>query len=192
MIIEDSQFEFIGNNLAVDFTNTEIVSGGTLTEMLRSNTDLVQWAQEAGFPIKRRLNPGDLSDALTLRWALKEAFESRIDERPAKRKALTIINQHLAHHGTHTVLQVSQSGRDYELVPHEACSTVTALLATLAYEGAQLLASSQADRLKRCGNANCVLIFVDTSRTQKRRWCSMETCGNRAKAAKHYRKHVSG
>jgi predicted RNA-binding Zn ribbon-like protein len=28
-------------------------------------------------------------------------------------------------------------------------------------------------------------VFYDTSRTGRRRWCDMATCGNRAKAARH-------
>ncbi|WP_455218306.1 CGNR zinc finger domain-containing protein, partial [Kaarinaea lacus] len=65
-------------------------------------------------------------------------------------------------------------------------------LANLAYQGATLLSSAQAEHLKRCNNPDCVLLFVDTSRTQQRKWCSMDTCGNRAKVAKHYRKQVRG
>jgi predicted RNA-binding Zn ribbon-like protein len=30
------------------------------------------------------------------------------------------------------------------------------------------------------------LYFYDTSPKRSRRWCSMATCGNRAKAARHY------
>jgi predicted RNA-binding Zn ribbon-like protein len=75
-------------------------------------------------------------------------------------------------------------------VPDNAASRVTALLANLADEGAVLLASPQASRLKCCRNTECVLIFLDTSRSQQRLWCSIETCGNRVKVARHYRKHM--
>jgi predicted RNA-binding Zn ribbon-like protein len=36
-------------------------------------------------------------------------------------------------------------------------------------------------RLRECAGDNCYLLFVDTSRPGKRRWCSMERCGNRNK-----------
>gem|GEM_PF-3517240 len=42
------------------------------------------------------------------------------------------------------------------------------------------------DRVRRCAHPACVLYFLDTSRNGTRRWCSMETCGNRAKAGRHY------
>ncbi|MEK8104393.1 CGNR zinc finger domain-containing protein [Micromonospora sp. M12] len=35
----------------------------------------------------------------------------------------------------------------------------------------------------------CVLHFYDTSRNGTRRWCSMDGCGGRAKAARHYQRH---
>ncbi|WP_239585449.1 CGNR zinc finger domain-containing protein [Amphibacillus cookii] len=41
-------------------------------------------------------------------------------------------------------------------------------------------------RIKKCEHAECYLHFVDTSKPGKRRWCSMELCGNRQKAAEFY------
>jgi predicted RNA-binding Zn ribbon-like protein len=42
------------------------------------------------------------------------------------------------------------------------------------------------DRIRRCQHPACVLWFLDTTRSGTRRWCSMATCGNRAKAHRHY------
>lgn len=42
------------------------------------------------------------------------------------------------------------------------------------------------DRIKQCAHPHCVLWFYDTSKNGARRWHSMTTCGNRAKAARHY------
>jgi predicted RNA-binding Zn ribbon-like protein len=42
------------------------------------------------------------------------------------------------------------------------------------------------DRIRRCQHPACVLWFYDTTRNSTRRWCSMTTCGNRAKAQRHY------
>lgn len=50
------------------------------------------------------------------------------------------------------------------------------------------LAETHPNRIRSCSHPNCVLWFLDTSRNGKRRWCSMERCGNRAKAQKHYRR----
>jgi predicted RNA-binding Zn ribbon-like protein len=42
------------------------------------------------------------------------------------------------------------------------------------------------DRIRQCQHPACVLWFYDTTRNGTRRWCSMATCGNRAKAHRHY------
>ncbi|MBC7302053.1 MAG: CGNR zinc finger domain-containing protein [Nocardia sp.] len=44
------------------------------------------------------------------------------------------------------------------------------------------------DRIRQCAHPDCVLFFYDTSKNGTRRWHSMATCGNRAKAARHYAK----
>lgn len=50
---------------------------------------------------------------------------------------------------------------------------------------ARLLAESP-ERIKQCAHPHCILWFYDTSKNGARRWHSMTTCGNRAKAARHY------
>ncbi|WP_328609639.1 CGNR zinc finger domain-containing protein [Amycolatopsis sp. NBC_00345] len=48
------------------------------------------------------------------------------------------------------------------------------------------LLTADASRVRSCAHPECVLYFYDTSPKRSRRWCSMATCGNRAKAARHY------
>ncbi|MDN4494475.1 CGNR zinc finger domain-containing protein [Ureibacillus aquaedulcis] len=47
------------------------------------------------------------------------------------------------------------------------------------------------DRIRECEHHECILHFVDTSKSGKRRWCSMELCGNRQKAAEFYARKKS-
>ncbi|WP_028776266.1 CGNR zinc finger domain-containing protein [Shimazuella kribbensis] len=42
------------------------------------------------------------------------------------------------------------------------------------------------DRIRECEHENCILSFIDTSKSGRRRWCRMSTCGNRTKAAEFY------
>jgi len=188
---QDPDFVFLGNNAALDFINTEIVSHGEPLDLLQDAADFIRWADAAGFDLKSKLSAEDLSAVKQLRSALKDLFQARMDRRNAGRGALATVNRHLGNHATHEILQIRASSGDFELVPDNMASSATALLARLAYEGAALLTSPQASQLKHCGNPECVLIFLDTSRNQQRRWCSMDTCGNRAKVAKHYRSRLS-
>jgi len=45
----------------------------------------------------------------------------------------------------------------------------------------EFLASDQLDKIRQCASDTCDLYFVNQSRNGRRRWCSMSTCGNRAK-----------
>ena len=63
------------------------------------------------------------------------------------------------------------------------------LLAAIARSGAEIIVDGESARLRQCANNKCGLFFCDTSRTRRRRWCSMSTCGNRHKVAAFARKH---
>ena len=66
------------------------------------------------------------------------------------------------------------------------------LLAAVARSAAEIIAEGPRARLRLCANPRCGLFFYDTSRTHRRRWCSMTVCGNRHKVAAFARRHVSG
>lgn len=51
---------------------------------------------------------------------------------------------------------------------------------------ADLLTSPVLSALRVCAATTCAWLFLDTSRNGSRRWCSMRTCGNRAKARRHH------
>ena len=59
------------------------------------------------------------------------------------------------------------------------------LLFPLAEQMAELLSSENMSLVKCCEWPPCTLWFLDTTKNKKRRWCSMQVCGNRAKAAAH-------
>ncbi|MEU1230035.1 ABATE domain-containing protein [Streptomyces sp. NPDC005828] len=64
-------------------------------------------------------------------------------------------------------------------------ATGTGLLATLARDAVELLTGPYAERIRECGADDCALLFADTSRPGRRRWCSMDRCGNRNKVREH-------
>jgi hypothetical protein len=58
---------------------------------------------------------------------------------------------------------------------------VRATLSLVARDALDLVTSPSLARLRNCAGPNCGALFLDTSRPGNRRWCSMGTCGNRAK-----------
>jgi predicted RNA-binding Zn ribbon-like protein len=57
-----------------------------------------------------------------------------------------------------------------------------AALAVLATECIELFRGADRDLLSRCADPRCTRLFIDRSRGQRRRWCDMKGCGDRAKA----------
>ncbi|WP_338897994.1 CGNR zinc finger domain-containing protein [Streptomyces sp. TG1A-60] len=64
-----------------------------------------------------------------------------------------------------------------------------ALLAVIARDTVELLTDPVARAsLRQCAGDNCPVVYVDTSRGGRRRWCSSEICGNRERVARHRRR----
>ncbi|MFI7504138.1 CGNR zinc finger domain-containing protein [Streptomyces sp. NPDC049687] len=64
-----------------------------------------------------------------------------------------------------------------------------ALLAAVARDAVELLTDPVARAgLRQCEGDNCPIVYVDTSRGRRRRWCSSEVCGNRERVARHRRR----
>jgi predicted RNA-binding Zn ribbon-like protein len=64
-----------------------------------------------------------------------------------------------------------------------------ALLAAVARDAVELLTDPVARAaLRQCAGDNCPIVYLDTSRGRRRRWCSSEVCGNRERVARHRRR----
>ncbi len=66
-------------------------------------------------------------------------------------------------------------------------------LGVIAADAIGIIAGARDGRLALCASPTCRAAFFDTSRSRTRRWCDMNTCGNREKKARfnasHRRKH---
>ncbi|HEY4269286.1 MAG TPA: CGNR zinc finger domain-containing protein [Galbitalea sp.] len=55
----------------------------------------------------------------------------------------------------------------------------------MAREAIEVFGAENAERVRECAADDCHLVFFDESRSNNRRWCSMQRCGNRAKVRAH-------
>jgi predicted RNA-binding Zn ribbon-like protein len=108
------------------------------------------------------------------------------DDRPAAASAVAEVRQALE--TVNAVVrelpspQLVVNEANLELAAGSAASPVTAALAEVAAEAQQLLARGA--MLRACHAPGCVLYFAKTH--PRREWCSV-ACGNRVRAARHYR-----
>ncbi|MBI3707263.1 MAG: CGNR zinc finger domain-containing protein [Proteobacteria bacterium] len=66
--------------------------------------------------------------------------------------------------------------------------SVPGLLAPVLWSAGDLVLNAGHRRIRQCANEKCLWLFLDESKSGTRRWCDMTSCGNRAKARRHYSK----
>lgn len=183
----DSSFIFIGNDRAVDFVNTRIMDKGACVDLLTEPLMLRDWFARVNLPIDGKIDDTGYRTALELRDAMADLFSAFRQNVAPSSKVMVIINTHLTSYPTQQCLKYDlQAG--YRLTNVDKGNNLSKALATLAHDAAMLVVETRQSALKACSADDCVLIFKDTSKGQKRRWCSMDICGNRAKVSTHYHK----
>ncbi|XRQ08716.1 CGNR zinc finger domain-containing protein [Actinomadura welshii] len=57
-------------------------------------------------------------------------------------------------------------------------------LSVIAADAVDVIAGERDGRLALCASPTCQAAFFDTSQSRTRKWCDMNTCGNRQKKAR--------
>lgn len=155
--------------------------------------DLARWLLATGLVSNRvAITDDDLDRYRHLRDALRRlaAFVCS-DDRPAAASAITspgdaidAVNQAARHTPLPAQLQLSNRTLTRDRTP--LGPPINLALARLATEAIELVTDDNAPRLRACHAPRCVLYFVKDH--PRREWCT-PGCGNRARAARHYRRH---
>ncbi len=174
-------FQFLGNDTAIDFVNTLVMDKDTPVDLVANSTDFEAWLREAGMTPSRSFTDDELEAVRGLRTALKAVFDAQVSGSAPSAQHIAVIDRHVSSYTPN--MQLTYTGKNFTLTPRDDALTPEAILGKLAHIGAELLASVKDGALKSCSNPQCVLMYKDISRGLKRRWCSMKTCGNRAKVA---------
>jgi predicted RNA-binding Zn ribbon-like protein len=195
------EWELDAGNLVLDFANTaEFHASDQPDEKLNSYADLVSWAETAGIisPQAGRAllttskdNPKiaekSLQSALELREIIYRIFSELAGGKPPDQRDLAEFNNFLSKSLKHARIQEDEE--IYTWGWDNMGDSLESLLWPLARETANLLTSPDIKRVGECADdRGCGYLYIDTSRNHSRRWCSMESCGNRAKAQRHYQK----
>jgi predicted RNA-binding Zn ribbon-like protein len=191
--MDNQGFFRIGNNAAVDFVNTTVIRDGVPTDLCPTWDRVVLWAGGTGLLTAGERRELMLDDrdavrshrrAMELRAALRESFVRFSRDGMLSGEQLRVINEHLS--GQNSCVQLRREGDAFAITPAPQEMTASLLLARIARHAADMFATREYSRLRRCAGEHCVLWFLDVSKNGTRRWCSMEGCGNRAKASAHY------
>ncbi|MBF4461564.1 CGNR zinc finger domain-containing protein [Rathayibacter sp. VKM Ac-2878] len=168
---------FDSGSLALDFAHTGAFASGR--EALDSDEALSAWLADRFDVVDPSTRDARLDDALMLRAAIAHLVEAAEGGTSADPRQVDVLNLFAALPDIPPVLGGGsrQAGRSNAGARHA--------LSAIAREAVTLLGSSAADRLRRCDDEQCRLLYLDTSRARSRRWCSMQRCGNRSKVRAH-------
>jgi predicted RNA-binding Zn ribbon-like protein len=175
---EELRFHWESGRLCLDFVATVGERWRRSFERLLTPHDLARWMAETGI-----LTPPpdasarQLAAGRALREAINRLARPGIAPDPGDREEL---NRWAAR--APLAPQLTSEGN----LVWAADLPVEAMFATIARDALDLLSGPLAGRIRECGAWDCALLFVDTSRPGRRRWCSTAGCGNRVRT-KAYR-----
>ncbi|MBC8140834.1 MAG: ABATE domain-containing protein [Armatimonadetes bacterium] len=178
----NSRFLFVANHPTLDFLNTEMANGtGARIETLNKPSDVATWFAVVGFD-DVATTAQTLADALALRDAVHDLVVAWTNGSDAPAQPLAALNAVLATGAARPQLTMGFARQA------EAIGDAPHPLLPIALSALDLLTRHDKTLVRQCGGTGCVLWFLDTTKNKRRRWCAMEACGNREKAATHYKR----
>lgn len=172
---------FLAGNLALDFINSEYVVGKTQVDCLKDNHSLTDWLRQADLLSDTTEIPHDLlAEARKLRHASRTIVHAAMNGVAADP---TVVNQILQAGRPAKSLEWNENTRQFRVRVYPMINNAASILWPIANELITLIVSDKFKFVRECEAHDCVLLFLDQSKSHRRRWCSMATCGNRVKVA---------
>ena len=188
--------ELVGGVLCLDFANTINSRSKPEHEYLSHYSDLVGWANKVGI-----LSPAQTSQlqkraqrdaqgaeaavqtARTLRELLYRLFSNAAKGAEADKKDMEEFVKSYGEAFRRS--QFIKEGNSYTTA-WKVDESLEALLWPIIHSAGELLLSQELSQVKEC--PGCGWLFLDTSKNQSRRWCSMNTCGARDKMRRYHKR----
>ena len=186
------EFLFVGNDPTLDLVNTEVILAGVRTDLLQSFGDLIQWFEKANLASANEMQRlakvwtdtpearDTLQEVRALRSVLRRAVERIVKTGRLPGELAGVLGKELQYPRLAT--EVMQTQGKLRTKPRWILEKPRDLLVPLAYYAANFFATADYPAIRKCEDPKCILWFYDSSKNHSRRWCSMELCGNRAKA----------
>ncbi len=196
-----------GNWLCLDFTHTlQNRYNAQRHELLNSYRDLLAWGlymrilteEEAQqlLHIAEQYPQEALktfNDAVSLREAIYRIFYNIAEDSIQQQDDLALLNTMLAQAMSRACIVAEQDSFSLDWCVDNDAERLQRIPWLAVRSAADLLTSDKLHEVRACAAGDCRWLFLDISKNHSRRWCDMQTCGNQAKARRHYsrRKSVS-
>ncbi|MBV8824157.1 MAG: CGNR zinc finger domain-containing protein [Bradyrhizobiaceae bacterium] len=182
----------VGGAPAFDLANTQSGRDGPRAQdHLRAPEHVVAWAHHAGIlseagtrALRRSMGRPRVAAALLkqtreLRDLLYGIGATLAAGATPRADALDRLARIHARALVHARLAPSDGGLAWRW--DAARTPVEAVVGPIALSAIGLVTGGERARIKQCAGDHCGWLFLDTTKNNRRRWCEMEVCGNRAK-----------
>ncbi|MGK3208802.1 CGNR zinc finger domain-containing protein [Amycolatopsis sp. MEPSY49] len=169
----------LGNVLATSFTGTLSERRGDSVERIPTPDRLVEWLAVSGLAVES-CTTAQLELARELREAIHAAATAAATQNALPAAAVQVINDRSAQ-GRAAAVLTPEGERRWRL---SSPSAVEDALGVIAADAISIIAGERDGKLALCASPTCQAAFFDTSQSRTRRWCDMNTCGNRQKKAR--------
>jgi CGNR zinc finger/Putative stress-induced transcription regulator len=200
---------FIAGTTGLDFLNSLARPVVEVVDWIDSGPGLLSWMQQAGLLtvddiaiVKSAMSPRELDRAAAKARKLRDWLRNFVTThmgRPLNPRAFTQlapVNELLATDEIFWSLApgpipksrkpaARNSPATFHLQERRRWRKPDSLLSAIAEEIAKFISTADFRYVKACLGDNCILFFLDQTKSHRRRWCSMAVCGNRAKQEAH-------
>jgi len=190
-------------DLCLDYANTLMYrgSGEDAQETLHDFAELAAWCDATfGADVAGRAQRWSekkpevaaeiFADAIAIREAMYRILFAIASRKTPQAHDVVVVNRALDEAPARRVLVRGEKGFGWRIDSNGF--SAASLLAPVLWSVGDLMVSPDAMRLRDCSNDKCLWLFLDDSKNGSRRWCSMQSCGNRAKAHRHYLRTRTG
>ena len=178
LVTRGTRWFFDSGAVSLDFAHTGTNWGPADWEQLHAPGDLGRWLGERYPRLDAEPTERELADALALRASIAAIANAFAAQQAPGGDDVDTVNLFAA---TPDVPPALSGGRRQAGAGRVR---VGQALASIARDAVHLFGHELEEpdnRIRQCSADNCALVFYDESRTNNRRWCSMQRCGNRAK-----------
>lgn len=169
----------LGNVLATSFTGTLSERHGIAVERIPVPHRLVDWLAVNGLAVDS-CTAAQLDLARELRESIHAAATAAAIQDALPAPAVQVINDRSAQGRAAAIL--TPEGERRWLLGSASC--VEDALSVIAADAISVISGERDGKLALCASPTCRAAFFDTSQSRTRKWCDMNTCGNRQKKAR--------
>ncbi len=190
-VARDGEFRdglpFFGGSLWLDLLNTTPVDGGTRQDLIATAEGYARWLDAARVPTDATQSGRE--DLQAFREFLRGTIDLLRSRTPLPADVVATVNARLRETVIRFALVPDGPGLRLEETLDAGRNGPVGIVAE---DFARFVCDHEPERLKRCSNPACTMVFYDRGKNNARRWCTMSLCGNRDKVARYRLRHGAG